>query len=505
MTLASTLERFVNPKVRKRGIHYFRGKRVRLTACGPETAEAVVSGTSEYDVLLTRDSQGLRVSCSCPFSGRGEPCKHLWAAILEVDAKGGLQGANGAGAQKLTVVPLPEDRQSAPRKVPARKEPSRPAPRAATAPRPPAWREALQRLTTAVSPPLPATEKEFLYLLDVPATLRGRQIVLEMLTGRRKRDGSWSKQISRLSLNRGQIPAVSDPIDRKILSLIAGASQNDQWQWYLPSASSPLPSPCEIPHATADVLLPLLCATGRFWARFRPTLELLEEEPLAWDGDDPWVLWLEVQENGRDCLLAASLRRGGERLEPTTPALLLSSGFVLADGKVSRLEDGIFRWTPLLQRPVQVPVKERDELLEHLLAAPDLPRLDLPESMRFEEMRPEPRPRLRLLEPDWHNAWPRAELSFLYDGQEVEADAPGRGLYQREERRFLLRDLDTEQRSAGRLRDLGFKLDASAHPGEPPWRVPAGRIPKAVPVLLAEGWSVEAEGKLYRSAGRFKM
>ena len=66
MTLASTLERFVNPKVRKRGIHYFRGKRVRLTACGPETAEAVVSGTSEYDVLLTRDSQGLRASCSCP-------------------------------------------------------------------------------------------------------------------------------------------------------------------------------------------------------------------------------------------------------------------------------------------------------------------------------------------------------------------------------------------------------------------------------------------------------
>ncbi|HEY4574861.1 MAG TPA: DEAD/DEAH box helicase, partial [Thermoanaerobaculia bacterium] len=87
----------------------------------------------------------------------------------------------------------------------------------------------------------------------------------------------------------------------------------------------------------------------------------------------------------------------------------------------------------------------------------------------------------------------------------VAAGSPGRGVYEREERRFLLRDREAEQRSADRLRDLGFKSDASAHPGEPPLRVPTGRIPKAVPALLAEGWSVEAEGKLYRSAGRFKL
>jgi SNF2 family DNA or RNA helicase len=151
-----------------------------------------------------------------------------------------------------------------------------------------------------------------------------------------------------------------------------------------------------------------------------------------------------------------------------------------------------------------VPAADRDDLLEHLLAAPDLPRLDLPESMRFEEMRPAPRPRLRLLKPDWRNAWPRAELSFSYDGHIMTAGSSGRGVYRREERRFLLRDLEAEQRSADRLRDLGFKLDKYASP-EPPWRVAAGRVPKAVPVLLAEGWSVEAEGKLYRSAGRFKL
>jgi hypothetical protein len=190
---ARTLRQLENPQARR---PLLPGKRVRLTACGPETAEAVVSGTSEYDVLLTRDAAGLRVSCSCPFSDRGEPCKHVWAAILAVDAKDGLQGSAGVPPSKLTVVPLPEVRKSSPRKVPARREPARSGPRTLTAPRPPAWRETLQRLVAAGSAPLPVIDKEFLYLLDVPATLRSRQIILEVLTGRRRRDGSWSKQIS---------------------------------------------------------------------------------------------------------------------------------------------------------------------------------------------------------------------------------------------------------------------------------------------------------------------
>ncbi len=505
MTLASTLERFVNSKIRKRGIHYFRGKRVRLTACGPETAEAVVSGSSEYDVLLTLEPEGLQASCSCPFSGRGEPCKHLWAAILEVDAKGGLQGSNGANVQKLTVVPLPEDRRSAPRKVPVQREPARPVPRTLTAPRPPAWRETLQKLTAAGSLPSPVTERELLYLLDVQSTLKSQQITLDVVTSHKKRDGSWSKQVSRPYLLRSHIPEIRDANDRKILSLIGGASHYNPWQRYMYGGSSEIPSPCAIPPETADILFPLLCATGRF--RLRPGSDLLEGEDLAWD-DEPWELRLEIQEElSWECRLIGALWRGEKPLEPGTTALLLPGGFVVAGGQVSRIANrSALRWTPLLsaERALRVAAAERDDLLEHLLASPDLPRLDLPESMRFEEVRSALRPRLRLLKPDRPNAQPRAELSFRYDGQTVMSGSPGRGLYQREERRFLVRDLDAEQRSADRLRGLGFKLDKYASP-EAPWRVPAGRIPKAVPVLLAEGWSVEAEGKLYRSAGRFKL
>jgi hypothetical protein len=526
MNLASTLDSFVNSKVRKRGVHYFRGRTVRLTACGPERAEATVTGSTEYDVSLWRDAQALRASCSCPFSDRGEICKHVWAAILAVDAKSGLRGSEGVLPQKL-ITSAPDEESSRARKEKAgpapRKlaQPARPAlpmlpripiPQVRQVSRPPAWRESLLKLAAAAPPlavPAGSSTRELLYLLDVPATLQSQQLILDVLTGRRKRDGSWPVQLSRPYLSRDHIQGLPDPDDRKILSLVAGGTYNGLWgSWNMPNASSPVPVPCEIPRATADLLIPLLCATGRFYLRSGPELTL--GEPLAWNGDEPWEICLEVLEEKRgDCLLTGSLRRGEQR--QTKPVLLLRQGFVVSEGQISpladRAETGAFRWAPLLhsERFLRVPAAEREELLEHLLAAPDLPRLELPASMRIEEARPSPRPRLRLRPPDGPNAWPRAELSFVYDGREVPAGAQGRGLYQREERRLLVRDLETERRSAGRLLELGFKPDAYAPPGKPPLRVPASRVPKAVPALLAEGWSVEAEGKLYRSASVFKM
>jgi uncharacterized Zn finger protein len=45
MNLASALAPFVDLRVRKRGLQYFRGGRVELVACGAQEAKAVVTGT----------------------------------------------------------------------------------------------------------------------------------------------------------------------------------------------------------------------------------------------------------------------------------------------------------------------------------------------------------------------------------------------------------------------------------------------------------------------------
>ncbi len=491
MTLASMLSHLVDWRVRERGRAYFQTDRVQLTECGPEVARATVSGSEEYQVSLTREGAKLWAFCSCPFFAGGATCKHVWAAILAADERKGLRGPDGDLPRKLMI----------PGSVTERAQPSPLSP--------PTWRDTLDELARQAPAPATATSREILYLLDVPTTLRSQSLSLQLLSGSQNPDGSWEK-LSPLSLNRDEVPGLPDPGDRQCLSLLAPLGAGAvRWSAY----SSLLPSRCEIPPPTAGVLLPLLSATGRFRARLKRDSNL--SEPVVWEDGQPWEIWLEVREEANgDCRLTASLHRGDQRLPPGMPPFVLgSSGFLLAGGRVSRLADGAFRWASLLSpdQALRVPAADRDELLERLLASPSLPRLELPASMRFEETHAAPRPRLRLHPPNWHRGSPRAELSFLYDGREVQAGSPVRGVYSREERRFLLRDPEAERRSAERLPDLGFRpdTDSLANPGSPrtspPLKIHPGRVPKAVSALLAEDWSVEAEGKLYRTAGRFKM
>ncbi|HEX6901608.1 MAG TPA: SNF2-related protein [Thermoanaerobaculia bacterium] len=512
MTLASTLASFFNSKVRKRGIHYFRGRRVSLSSCDREQAKATVAGSSLYQVALIREGTTLRASCSCPFAGRGEPCKHIWAALLAVDARAGLRGEDGSIPTRLVAEAGDEPPQKAP--PPAAGESrvrTQSLPRSSTAPArvasAPRWDEVLERIER-LAPPPPSRVNGILYVIDASATRESQKLTLRLLTGRRKRDGSWGR-LSTLTLHREEIPHLADPADREIFSLLAGAAKGGILRYsYSHYSDHVVPSYCEIPDAAVDVVLSLADAAGRLHIRFDPESEE-NGEPLAWNRGEVWEIRLEVREEPRgDYRMAVSLRRDGESLPPGTKVLLLGSGLVFAGGRGSRLPPGAARWAHLLQAgsELRVPAADREKLLERLLAVPDLPPLDLPESLRLEEVRTAPRPKVRLLPPPRMvpSEWPRADLSFLYDGHEVPAAVGGRGVYLREERKLILRDSEAERKSLDRLPDLGFRTAHHA-PGEPGWQIPAGRISKAVRALLADGWSVEAEGKLHRSAGRFRM
>jgi superfamily II DNA or RNA helicase len=535
MSLVSNLASYINSKVRKRGAHYFHGRRVRVTACGPEVAQAVVTGSSLYEISLIREGTVLRATCSCPFSERGEVCKHVWAVLMAVDARGGLRGNDGTLPQRLVAEAaadeldpededpdledfqdegfedeeFPEEDWELPAPVPA----ARPT-ATVRAPSVPTWRETIQRLAGAgrpAEPPKVGPDTEILYVLDLPRSLASQELTLELSTRRRKRDGSWGK-LQRLSLRREELPRLPDSADRKVLSLLGEARSGYAWPGgYFSSYSNQISPHREIPAEASGILLPMLCGTGRFL--LRRTAESGDLEPLAWDDGEAWALWLEAREvEDGGCVLSASLRRGEERFASREQIFLLASGFLIAGGRISRLASGTaLRWAPLLnhQAALRVPSGDRDEMVARLLAAPDLPPLDLPETMRVEETRAVPRPRLRLLSPPKHQytyrGWPSAVLSFLYDAHEVPADAAARGFYEKEERRFLLRDFEAERRSAARLGDLGFRTARDGYSEEPALRIAPTRVPKVVRTLLAEGWSVEAEGKLYRSASQFKM
>ena len=191
------------------------------------------------------------------------------------------------------------------------------------------------------------------------------------------------------------------------------------------------------------------------------------------------------------------------------PELLVAGGLVVCDGRAARLNDfGAFPWISLLRaREVLVFAnKEADDFLDELLRLPRQPRLELPDELKFDLVSARPKPSL-VIKAGKRDPWGRnfvaGELSFDYDGGAIAANLTGRNVFQRERRRVIQRDPQTENAAKARLEQLGFRDGAGARDAQ--LELPAERVPKVVRALTQEGWRVEADGRLYRSAGALRM
>ncbi len=237
---------------------------------------------------------------------------------------------------------------------------------------------------------------------------------------------------------------------------------------------------------------------------------------LHWDDAGPWEFWLTVTPDdiSKTYAISGELRRAGERLAMETPLLLLSGGLVFWEDRVAPLLDfGAFQWIALLRQQgrVFVPVNQKQEFLEELLRLPDLPRLDLPQEMRYEEVTAAPRPFLtvkrreaRAFTSDRDQNWLIGDLFFEYDGHVVPARSPARSVFEPDKRRLLLRDPAAERSLEARLEVVGFHRRTDYGQGEI-LELLARNLPKAARALIQEGWRVEAQGKLYRNAGDFRI
>ncbi|HEV7518401.1 MAG TPA: SNF2-related protein, partial [Thermoanaerobaculia bacterium] len=520
LSLASALSPQVPAKMRERGAEYLRKGLVRLTTCTRERVAARVLGTEAYDVNLTRAENVVWADCSCPFcADREEICKHIWATVLAADTRGGLRDGKSDLPARLVVGDVDwdgwEEDEDLDRDLDDLEPPAplRQPPPQVSAPKAAGWREILAPISDT-APAVAVTNDEILYAIDLQMSLERQGLNLQVLAFKRKQDGSRGAP-RQLRITRGQASHLRDPQDRALLSLLSGAMQGDPWSsWYL-TQHQEVPGHPWVPNEMAQEVARRLCATGR--CHFRTANLQIEEPPLAWDDGPPWELWLAVREDAEGvCEVVPELRRGDTRIDARERIVLAEAGLLIAPGELAAIDTGgAAAWLRLLSRtgplgPLRVPAAEREDLLEALFAAPVLPRLDLPASLWYEEATIAPRPRLRLLPPSLgrlrsEREWPLAKVSYLYDRSEVKADTRGRGVYQREERRFFLRDREAEERAFERLAPLGFRAAAAAAANEPALRISPKRVPQAVRTLIAEGWSVEAQGKIYRSAGAFTV
>lgn len=529
MSFLSHLTRQVPASMRNRGLHYFLQKRVKNLEGDDYAISARVSGSSTYQVEAYREDDALVVNCSCPyFKSNLDTCKHIWAALLAADRKGMLEGngkssglyidANdsdeiaseidddwedefGGSTSRIRVTGAPNKKKTTPKRSPK--------------PSVTQWLKQLSRLQRELADhPVGDLShqrwhagREILYVIEVSAFMGAEHIALTVAYRERKQNGDWSKPKYE-SIASSAISDLPDAEDRKILAILSGAGNLAGGYAYAPYNSFALRSRFSLPLSLAEIVLPLMCRTGRCHLRLSADTEL---QPLAWDESAPWSFVVRISKSeGAPCYrVTGHLRRGAETLD-LSQALFFTPKFVFWPGRVSLFTlAGGFNWVKqFCSLPwLEFPIEQTAAWLQQFLRLPNLPPLELPAELNIQEVHGTLRPRLRI-EPKKQRWAPQSfvdgKLSFDYAGQVADPMVPG-PLFQPETNQLIHRDAQAEKNAFELLLRMGFSQRVRGYNEAPCLELNIRHLPRVVPLLLGQGWHVEAEGKLYRQPGKIDI
>jgi len=276
---------------------------------------------------------------------------------------------------------------------------------------------------------------------------------------------------------------------------------------------------CKIVPETHELLIPLLCLTGRFGAiqqidRGTPP----QWTPLHWDGGDPWKFQLQFELDAKqnNWLLTGNLVRGEESISCRSVRLALNSGLVLIDNTLARFETlngANIGWIEFLQdNPIQFSRKDEHKFVENIWRMPAIPGIDWPEELRWQESSPTPKPCLKIRQPSdryrpvRRNSPLPSDVSFDYDGQEVDLHSQQKVIIDSARRCITRRDPIHEAKLLKQLYSAGFNaVERSSYRDDGSASIQQSRLNAAITQLVSEGWQVVAEGKAMRPAGQFNI
>jgi len=510
MRLATRLADDFSATARNRGKSYFWQGRVRIQRGTASRVEARVRGSRNYEVSLDWQDGALSAWCDCPHFDSDGACKHLWATILAADGFGYLSAAAAADIVLESDGFDEEDPRSAgfatqPAVVvqPAKRTPPPP---------PPAWKNEIIAISSrCLQAVRPADEwpgkRDVVYVVDVSGSVSAGSLLLRLASRDRKADGSYTRAIP-LALKRSRIAQLPLPEDREIVSTLAGGVQQSGWGYS--RDSDQVPDSCLVAHPLAGLIMPLAIRTQRCYLRdSRQPDELM---PLTWDEGDPWEFALEMRRGRRGWSVAGVLHRRQERMDVTAAVLVTQGGLVFTADRVGALAEGTgLEWMSHLRKAgtIEAAEEDKDELLAALLCSPGLPPLEVPEELRYEDVKLSPRPglRIRAADPALRGAGKlRGELWFDYEGRAVPEDENTQGFYDAAARRFVRRDSAAERAAVALLGELGLRFHnwTYSHPA-PGWDLVPGKLPRVVRALVEAGWHIDAEGKIFRRPGAFHI
>src|SRR5579872_707960 len=515
MKLSAKLSDDFTVKARTGGQQYYWRNQVNIEKGSEESLTAKVRGSRIYRVSLDMENDDtLLATCDCPYFDSEGACKHLWATILAAEARGYLSRA--AAARDLFLEPdysdLDLDEEPDPLVTGPVPTWAVPAP---VAPKVPTWQKRLTEISGGRTPVASDSDawpakRQILYVVDIPKLPQEAGLVLCVESRDRKLDGSWTRNKA-LSLKHGQIKQLPLAEDREILAMLAGSRQ--YYGYSYADSYEAFPASCQVRDLLATRLMPMLARTGRCYLRHSLLDDVVSRPPLAWDEAGPWRFELQMRRGNKGgCVVTGVLRRAEEQMDLRTPLLVTPGGLVFTYDRVAPIaEDTAFPWLFHLREKgaIEAPEEDQDELLSALLCAPGLPKLDVPEELRYEEVKLTVIPCLRVSAPDPHHRGSgrlRSQLSFNYEGRFVQEQEVSRGWYEPASRRFLRRDAEVEKAAADLLSELGIRFQGPTYwDRESAWEIAPTKLPRIVRALAEAGWHVEAEGKIFRRPGEFRM
>lgn len=545
--LTDRLTGYFNSKTRARGREYAQWGRVTLLQeSTPEEYWAVVEGSDSYDVTIEvergRSRWDVYVDCTCPYAdSHGDYCKHIWATLLKLDKRREnaavprmvhlhtvgeeyeeFPDEPPAPASKLKFLDmLPESlRQSLAQsgfidplptigRAPLRLSSTQPTARKPKPqPRPvePAWSKLLNNLSKrsmlhdpprSVAKPIP----ELIYVLSFEHSYQRRKLILGF---GRESPNHW-RGYSQVSIGPEDIGRLQQEVDRRICLTVVGMGTpqydyngKSRGQWIIDAG-------------TRESLLPMLFETGRVFYESQVGTGL---ERLTWDTGAPYQFALALTPMAKKAAyrLEGVLCRGDERRKvsdfreflPGDPAL------VLHHGKLFRAElFGCDDWVSELGKRSDVIVADGDRrsFLSALARLQPLPPVDWPNSWNIatiDGVEPKPRLELTINEPDGRTGkpakWVQGAVKFVYNDVEVTRMQTGPVVLDAERERQVRRRIETENRFAARVMELGM---TPVHADG--LRLPQKQLPGFVAALLDEGWEVLGNRVLFRTAGEFKL
>ena len=530
------LTRQFSVQSRQRGDAILKSGGVHFLRATDSLAVAQVEGTDDYVVEIAVERRTALLGCSCPYAEGGAHCKHVWATLrhLESTQTSALLCVALARATAVRLLAVDDNADEAPLdddefddddeidefdeadQIDAVfGEASTGVPLLTRS----AWQAVLDRadwqMRTAdvagnagYGAPAVRTEwpedRRLVYVIEGSGGA-GQSLLLEVMTEKRARDGSWSAP-KRFGFSSTVWMQAPDVRDREVTRLLLGAAP-------LPDYGHARTSFVIAPHAVTYVL-PAVCATGRAFLKLNgPPLTRL---PVTWDGGAhapaalpiPWHFSIALDREGDGWALTGALVRGEERRALSEVRWLHASGLCLVHDALAPVEvDG--QWPLMVELLLQQRLPIGDDptpALERLYALPRVPALTLPPELAISDSHAAPTPGIRFVaDPmSWRGSsvhMAGVELAFRYGGAEVGATDSGAVRFDASTRTLHHRARAVEREAYGRLLALGVTVVRGVGAGGAPFMVPRSSLRRVAQQLSAEGWWVEADGRAFRSPG----